>query len=59
MKNSKKSLVNKIRKLADQMEKVAVEMEYYGGFGEIAEHGKELLNASKIARTWAAGIEFE
>ena len=42
--------------LAHQMRAVGAKMEYYGGFGEMAEHGKELLGAANTARGWAKGI---
>jgi len=40
-------------RLAVGMERVAVDMEYLGGFGELAAHGRELAGAAKIARGWA------
>ena len=39
------------------MNMLGIDMEYYGGFGEIAEHGQELLGAAKIVRNWADGID--
>jgi hypothetical protein len=39
------------------MQSVGAEMEYYGGFGEIGDHGRELQGAAGIALGWAKGIE--
>jgi hypothetical protein len=38
------------------MERVAVDMEYLGGFGELAAHGRELAGAALIARGWAGEL---
>ena len=43
-------------RLAMGMERVAVDMEYLGGFGELAAHGRELAGAALIARGWAKGL---
>ena len=56
-KNSNKQLVFRLRKLYRRMNMLGIDMEYYGGFGEIAEHGQELLGAAKIVRNWADGID--
>lgn len=32
---------------------VGVAMEYYGGFSELAQHGREMIGASHIASGWA------
>lgn len=32
-------------------------MDYYGGFGEIGQHGREMISASQLALDWARGIE--
>ena len=42
--------------LAHQMRAIGAKMEYYGGFGEMAEHGREMQGAANIARTWAKWI---
>jgi hypothetical protein len=39
------------------MQSVGAEMEYYGGFGEIGDHGREMQGAASIAFFWAKGIE--
>lgn len=46
-------------KLSRQMEKLGADMDYYGGFGEVGKHGRELIEAAKIARGWADGIKGE
>tara|TARA_R110000803_G_scaffold158236_1_gene222548 strand:- start:171 stop:374 length:204 start_codon:yes stop_codon:yes gene_type:complete len=53
-------LIGALRKLADDMESLGAAMDYYGGFAaHIAEHGKEIMGASLVARGWADGIECE
>ncbi|WP_205342219.1 hypothetical protein [Denitrificimonas caeni] len=53
---SKAELASSLRALANQMRKVATEMDYYGGFSVVAQHGKELFGASCIALDWADAI---
>ena len=43
-------------RLAVGMERAAVDMEYLGGFGELAAHGRELAGAALIARGWAGEL---
>jgi hypothetical protein len=40
-------------RLAVGMERVAVDMEYLGGFGELGAKGRELRETALIARGWA------
>ena len=43
-----------LQKLADDMQEIAVAMDYYGGLNaEFQQHSKELLGASYMAREWA------
>ena len=49
-------LAEKLEKLAKKMMDVGAEMEYYGGFGEMAIHGRELIGAGRIARSWVKEI---
>ena len=42
----------RLKELIDAMESVGGYMEFYGGFGEMGQHGRELLGAAKIARQW-------
>jgi hypothetical protein len=41
------------------MDDIAVEMVYYGGFSEWAQHSREIAGAGTIARQWAGEIEEE
>lgn len=43
-------------RLAMGMERVAVDMEYLGGFGELAAKGRELRETALIARGWAGEL---
>jgi hypothetical protein len=36
---------------------LGAEMDYFGGFGEIAGHGRDLVGAGHCAQSWADGIE--
>lgn len=54
---TKRQIAAKLRKLADEMDGVAVEMDYYGGFAGWSRHGREIAKAGAIARTWADEIE--
>ena len=53
---SKAELASRLRVLAAHMLEVAVEMDYYGGFSEIAVHARELQGAAGIALSWADSI---
>lgn len=53
---SKSELASRLRALATHMLDVAVDMEYYGGFSEMALHGQELRGAAGIAASWADAI---
>lgn len=53
-------IIAAIRKVAEHMETVGAAMDYYGGFdAEVAAHGREMIGAAQIARTWADGMEEE
>lgn len=39
------------------MRLIGVDMDYYGGFSELAEHGRELIGAAVIAESWAGELE--
>lgn len=47
----------RLRRLADDMDAIAVILDYYGGFAAWSEHGREIAGAGGIARQWAAQIE--
>lgn len=51
------SIAKRLRWLSHRMQSVGAEMEYYGGFGEIGDHGREMQGAAGIALGWAMGIE--
>lgn len=53
------SLSRELYKVSWQMEKLGIKMDYYGGFGEMGKHGRELIGAAIVARGWADGIESE
>lgn len=43
-------------RLAVGIERVAADMEYLGGFGELAAKGRELRETALIARGWAGEV---
>ena len=49
-------LARDLVRLAVGMERVAVDMEYLGGFGELAAKGRELRETALIARGWAGEL---
>lgn len=53
---SKAELASRLRVLASHMLETAVQMDYYGGFSEIAVHARELQGAAGIALSWADAI---
>ena len=53
---SKSELASRLRVLAAHMLEMAVQMDYYGGFSEMALHGKELHGAACITASWADAI---
>ena len=55
-KTTPESLSKELHKLSQKMEGLGLKMEYYGGFGEIGKHGRELVGASVIARGWVEEI---
>lgn len=52
-------IARQLRRLSKAMTALGVAMDYHGGFGEMAEHGRELVDAGGIALGWARGIEAE
>lgn len=53
---SKAELASRLRALAIHMLEVSVDMDYYGGFSEVALHAHELQGAASIALSWADAI---
>lgn len=51
------ALAIRLRLLADEMEVLGADLDYYGGFAECASHGREMVGAAEIAREWAKKIE--
>lgn len=56
---SRLEIAARLRRLADEMDAIAVAMDYYGGFAEWAQHGREIAGAGAVARQWAGEIEGE
>lgn len=53
---TKEEIAARLIKLADEMEDIAVAMDYYGGFAQWSRHGREMAGAGTIARNWAKEI---
>lgn len=49
-------LAREIEIAADAMQQTGERMVYFGGFGPIAAHGREMIGAAKIAHEWARRI---
>jgi hypothetical protein len=56
LKKKLDSIPEELDALAHKMRALGAKMEYYGGFGEMAQHGMEMQGAANIARGWAKGI---
>lgn len=56
---SKSALAKRVRRVAALMQKLGADMDYYGGFGEVGQHGREMQGAARIALGWADGMEAE
>lgn len=54
---SQKQIALRLRQLANRMQRLGVQMDYFGGFSETGKHGREMMGAAIIARQWAAQIE--
>lgn len=52
----REQLADRLRAISVEMINLGVEMEYYGGLSEIAQHGKEMIGAGHLAAEWARGI---
>lgn len=53
---SNAQLAARIFRVAKSMKRLGCEMEYFGGFGEIGDHGREMIGAAVIARGWALAL---
>jgi len=57
---SKAEIIKELRYLSKRMISCGVAMDYYGGFApHVAEHGREMVGAGKIAAGWADEWEAE
>lgn len=55
---TRKELAGKLRAMADYMDEVACDIDYFSGFDLIMQqHSKELSGASAIARDWAVNLD--
>lgn len=50
-------IAERLRRLADDMHAVGVDMEYFGGFGKAGARGVNMQDVSHIVRAWAHEIE--
>lgn len=46
-------MARRLKRVSELMRAIGADMDYYGGFGEMGEHGREMIGAAKIARGWA------
>lgn len=53
------ALAIRLRLIADEMEQLGADIDYYGGFSEWHKHGREMIGAAIIARQWSEEIEAE
>ena len=50
-------LALRLRSVARMMADLGSDMDYIGGFGEIGDHGREMVGAAAVAVGWADGID--
>jgi len=53
---TKREIAEHLRFLADDMDAVALSMDYYGGLAPWALHAREMMGAAEMAREWADEI---
>lgn len=53
---TQQEIAEHLRFLADDMDAVALAMDYYGGLAPWAQHAKEMMGAAEMAREWADEI---
>ncbi len=51
------SMALRLRALAEAMETLGADMDYYGGLAPWGQHGREMVNAAGMARAWADEME--
>ena len=49
-------MVRRLMRLSKTMLTIGEEMDYYGGFGEMGQHGREMISASQLALDWARNM---
>jgi hypothetical protein len=54
---SPQRIAERLRALSKDMIDLSADMEYVGGFGEMGQHGMELVGAGLMAESWAEAIE--
>jgi hypothetical protein len=52
-------IAGQLQKLANDMFKRGTVMEYFGGHGEMGEHGRQLIGAAQIAAGWVCKIDIK
>ena len=52
-------IAGQLQNLANDMFKLGTVMEYFGGHGEMGEHGIELIGAAQIATDWVCKIDIK
>ena len=52
-------ITEELHALADNMHKLAVQMEYYGGFGNNYDRGNQLLAVSRVIAGWVAADKLQ
>ena len=50
-------LAKRLRRVANTMEKLGTDIDFYGGFAAWSLHCKQMVGAAAIARQWALEIE--
>jgi hypothetical protein len=53
---SDQDIAKRLLVLSEAMISLGVDMDYYGGFSQIGEKGRELVGAGVIARQWSQEI---
>lgn len=56
---TKLEIAARLRMLAAEMDDVAAQMDYFGGFAEWSEHSRDMAGAAVVIRIWAAEISKE
>lgn len=54
---TKKQIIKRLRRVANTLEKLGADIDYYGGMASWALHGRQMVTASAIALQWANEIE--